>query len=101
MNENIELWVCYPCFSVQSERLERLQLEVQNQEHKLEDTDSVKRKLAVSCGLLHEHSQDFKLHGQFLSFSVGAEGAECLAIRDQSVASGGGQQPPQQTGKAL
>ena len=38
---------------------------------------------------------------QFLSFSVGAEGAECVAIRDQSVASGGGQQPPQQAGKAL
>ena len=52
MNEIIELWVCYrsyPCISVQSERLERLQLEIQNQEHKLEDTDSVKRKLAVSC----------------------------------------------------
>ena len=52
MNEKIELRVMlekYPCFSVQSERLERLQLEIQNQEHKLEDTDSVKRKLAVSC----------------------------------------------------
>ena len=53
MNENIELWVCYPCFSVQSERLERLQLEIQNQEHKLEDTDTVKRKLAVSCCKLY------------------------------------------------
>lgn len=108
----------YPCFSVQSERLERLQLEVQNQEHKLEDTDSVKRKLAVSCYawlcehrflavscvVLHAYKHSparFQNWGQFLSFSVGAEGAECVAIRDQSVAPGGGQQPPQQAGKAL
>ena len=51
MNQNIELWVIlekYRRLSVQSERLEHLQLEIQNQEHKLEDTDSVKRKLAVS-----------------------------------------------------
>ena len=39
----------YCRLSVQSERLEHLQLEIQSQEHKLEDTDSVKRKLAVSC----------------------------------------------------
>ena len=138
----------YCRLSVQSERLEHLQLEIQSQEHKLEDTDSVKRKLAVSCrtcsliprlspqslgtrlsyltvssillslaprslSLKNMGREPLAVNGvflnaaqvsncvQFLFFSVGAEGAECVAIRNQSIAPGGGQQPPQQAGEAL